>query len=108
VEPSFFLIFQKRTFVAREIDVLSPLGSLFQIFGREEVHFRSARYLYHMYNTCSQKGTAYTYYCNRSLNCFTAIMHSSSVPTVILKHPSHPFSLPLNLTTTPRLSAIVL
>lgn len=43
-----------------------------------------------------------------SPNCFTASSHSSAVPTVILRHPAHPFSFPLYLTTTPLLSAMVL
>ena len=45
---------------------------------------------------------------NSSSNCLAAISHSSSVPTVILKQPSQPRSLPLSLTTTPLLSAMVL
>lgn len=47
-------------------------------------------------------------YCNKAAMCLTACLHSSFVPTVILRHPSHPLSVPRNLTTTPLCSAIVL
>lgn len=42
---------------------------------------------------------------NAALSATNSLVFSSSVPTVILKHPSHPTSLPLNLTTTPFSSA---
>lgn len=34
-------------------------------------------------------------YANKSLSCFNSSSHSSLVPTVILKQPSHPISPPL-------------